>query len=97
MKVIGHPPGVKEQGFRASLIVKHCWQKCRQRQRKPEVQKNFSLGTAFGLQAPAQVKLNLRYPWIDQQASLVMAQLQDPLFFQTVLQIVFFWKSLKSD
>ena len=86
---------MKEQGFRASLIVKHCWEKCRQNKRKTEVQKNFSLGTGFGLQAPAQVKLNLHYTWIDQQATMIMAQLKTHCSLKSVLQIVLFLEKSK--
>lgn len=39
---------MKEQGFRASLIVKHCWEKCHWNKRKIEVQRNSSQGTGSG-------------------------------------------------
>jgi len=76
---------VKEQGFRASLIVKHCGEKCHRDKRKTEVQKNFIQGMGFRLRASAQGKLNLRYTGIDQQAYPAMAQLRDLLFFGTLL------------
>lgn len=35
---------MKEQGFTASLIVKHCWEKCHRNKRRAGVQKNSSQG-----------------------------------------------------
>lgn len=39
---------MKEQSFRGSLIVKHCWEKCHRNKRRAGVQKNSSQGLGSG-------------------------------------------------
>lgn len=64
---------MKEQGFRASLIVKHCGEKCHQNKRKTQCRRIL---VKDGLQLPAQALSSPGYPWNHQQHRPTTAQLR---------------------